>query len=128
MLLSWFPIFQYFSAPPFIVSQSPSSICTHLIIVKDCVHVSPFLSNFLPMRQSRERSNDEERSFVHVWNMKIVEKSQWLDGLSKSHFICKNHVSILMPTFDEPIDSCYLIWLQYLPFLKSWESIFFSTV
>lgn len=44
----------------------------------------------------------------------MVEKREGHDSLSKSHFISKNNISMLMPSSDQPIETGYLILFKLL--------------
>jgi hypothetical protein len=121
MLLSGFSILHDLCRVPLVLSHSRPSLLRLLVIVEHSIEEGPFLSDLLPVRKSGERSDDEKRSFVDVLCVKVVEKSHGLDCLSKPHLICKHHVSILMPSFDQPVHSCHLIRLENLSLLELWH-------
>lgn len=90
-----------------------------LIVIENCVHVSPLISNFLPVSQGCQRCDDAEGSFDILLSEQVVQKSNCLNCLPESHLISQDRVTIIMPSFDKPVGTVDLVLLESLSLLEN---------
>ena len=94
---------------PLIILDASSARLTILVIIQNAVHVCPFLHCSLPVLESRQRSDHQERPLNVFKCVQMVQESDRLNCFSKAHLIGKDSVSSLVPRLDEPVQTFRLI-------------------
>lgn len=88
-----------------------SSLRTIWIVIKDGVHISPVISYPLPVLERGEWSQNEEWASEFADLVEVIEQRQGHYRLSESHLVCQHHVSMLVPSSYQPIETCHLVLL-----------------
>jgi hypothetical protein len=92
----------------FIVLNDFSGSRGSFIIVKQTVELRPLLNLSSPLRQSRQRSQHQERTQYVLVSMQMVKKRNRLNRLSETHFISQYAISVFVPIFNHPIQALEL--------------------
>lgn len=81
-------------------------------IRKDLQTWTELFDLFLPIEQCGTRSNDEERSPLILVLCQMSKQRDGLNGLSKSHLICKNAIDSLNVKRVQPLQAFELVLLK----------------
>jgi hypothetical protein len=99
---------------PLIVLYATASRLPVLVIVKNAVHVGPLLHSALPVLQGGKGSNNEEGALDVFEGEQVVEEGDGLNSLAQSHLISQDGIALLVPGFDEPVETLRLVGTQNL--------------
>lgn len=65
------------------------------------------------MRQGGQRGQDQEGAQDVLVSVEVVQERDSLDGLAKAHLICEDAVPVLVPIFDQPVETLKLELLEH---------------
>src|SRR3990167_1951431 len=105
---------------PFVMATSSSSLGSIVVMVEDPIHDGPLINSTLPVLKSAERSQYQEGSLHVLHREQVVEEGDRLNGLSKSHLVSQDHISAMVPTLNQPIQTLKLVTSEHLPLLEDW--------
>lgn len=73
------------------------------------------------MLQSREGCKDQKWAATRLDLEKMVEEGYALDGLSQTHFVCENHIAVLIPGDNQPVHTLQLVISQKFVVPEDWR-------
>ena len=87
------------------------------VVVKDAVKVGPVVPGPLPVLQGGEGRDYKERPSYALEGVQVVEEGHALDRLAQPHLISEDHVPVVVPGTDEPVQALQLVVSEQAPVL-----------
>lgn len=91
-------------------------------MIHDSIQIGPICKFTLPMRKSRERSNDQIGSWEMLLYCQMVDEGNSLNCFAQAHFVGQHRVTPLVPIEKHPVHTCELILPEHkLLFFLEWR-------